>query len=113
MRGLRLLETAPARSEHLLDRMLADVRTGRFEQTLAALTAAGAAITAAEISTEHDSASFGNKSLQFAMNRGSAAPASSTARSPILMAPSILIVGSVVSVHVAPETRDRQSSTAS
>ena len=49
--------------EHLLDRMLADVRTGRFEQTLAALTAAGAAITAAEIYTEHDSASFGNKMM--------------------------------------------------
>jgi len=63
VRALRLLETAPARSEHLLDRMLADVRTGRFEQTLAALTAAGAAITAAEIYTEHDSASFGNKMM--------------------------------------------------
>jgi hypothetical protein len=60
---LRLLESTPARSEHLLDRMLADVRTGRFEQTLAALTAAGAAITAAEIYTEHDSASFGNKMM--------------------------------------------------
>jgi hypothetical protein len=60
---LRLLESTPVRSEHLLDRMLADVRTGRFEQTLAALTAAGAAITAAEIYTEHDSASFGNKMM--------------------------------------------------
>jgi hypothetical protein len=48
------------RAEHLLDRAVADVRTGRFEQTLAALTAAGAAITAAEIYTEHDGASFGN-----------------------------------------------------
>jgi hypothetical protein len=54
---------APARPEHLLDRVLSDVRTGRFEQTLAALTAAGAAITAAEIYTEHDSASFGNKMM--------------------------------------------------
>lgn len=52
-----------AAAEHLLDRMLADVRTGRFEQTLAALTAAGAAITAAEVYTEHDSASFGNKMM--------------------------------------------------
>ena len=57
------LRNAPARSEHLLDRMLADVRTGRFEQTLSALTAAGAAITAAEIYTSHDSASFGNKMM--------------------------------------------------
>jgi len=58
-----LTRSAPVRSEHLLDRMLADVRTGRFEQTLAALTAAGVAITAAEIYTEHDSASFGNKMM--------------------------------------------------
>lgn len=43
-----------------IDRLLRDVRTGRFERSLAALTAAGAAITAAEIFTEHDSASFGN-----------------------------------------------------
>jgi hypothetical protein len=64
VRAPRLLtRTPPARSEHLLDRALADVRTGRFEQTLAALTAAGAAITAAEIYTEHDAASFGNKMM--------------------------------------------------
>jgi hypothetical protein len=43
--------------------LLRDVRTGRFEQSLAALTAAGAAITAAEIYTEHDGASFGNKMM--------------------------------------------------
>jgi hypothetical protein len=40
---------------------LHDVRTGRFERTLAALTAAGAAITAGEIYLSHDGASFGNK----------------------------------------------------
>lgn len=43
--------------------MLRDVRTGRFERTLAALTAAGAAITAGEIYMEHDAASFGNKMM--------------------------------------------------
>jgi hypothetical protein len=37
-----------------------DVRTGRFERSLAALTAAGAAITAGEIYFSHDGASFGN-----------------------------------------------------
>ena len=52
-----------AQPVHLLDRLVRDVRTGRFEQTLAALTAAGAAITAAEIYTEHDAASFGNKMM--------------------------------------------------
>jgi hypothetical protein len=42
---------------------LYDVRTGRFERSLAALAAAGAAITAAEIFSEHDGASFGNKMM--------------------------------------------------
>lgn len=43
-----------------IDRMVRNVRTGRFERSLAALTAAGAVITAVEIYFEHDSASFGN-----------------------------------------------------
>jgi hypothetical protein len=42
---------------------LGDIRTGRFERTLAALTAAGAAITAGEIYLSHDGASFGNKMM--------------------------------------------------
>lgn len=40
-----------------------DIRTGRFERSLAGLAAAGAAITTAEIFTEHDTASFGNKMM--------------------------------------------------
>jgi len=40
---------------------LTDVRTGRFERSLSALTAGGAAVTAAEIYLSHDGASFGNK----------------------------------------------------
>ena len=39
------------------------MRTGRFERTLSALTAAGAAITAGEIYLSHDGASFGNKMM--------------------------------------------------
>jgi hypothetical protein len=46
-----------------VDRLLRDVRTGRFERSLSALTAAGALVTAAEIYFEHDSASFGNKMM--------------------------------------------------
>lgn len=46
-----------------IDRLLRDVRTGRFEQMMSALTAAGAAITTIEIFTEHDGASFGNKMM--------------------------------------------------
>jgi hypothetical protein len=44
-----------------VDRLIRDVKTGRFERTLAALTAGGAVITTAEIYTSHDSASFGNR----------------------------------------------------
>ena len=40
-----------------------DVRTGRFERSLSALTAAGAVITTAEIFLSHDGASFGNKMM--------------------------------------------------
>ncbi|MEP7177466.1 MAG: hypothetical protein ABI775_00085 [Pseudonocardiales bacterium] len=40
-----------------------DVRTGRFERSLSALTAAGAVITTAEIYMSHDGASFGNKMM--------------------------------------------------
>ncbi len=39
------------------------IRTGRFERTLAALTAAGAAVTTAEIYLSHDGASFGNRMM--------------------------------------------------
>ena len=46
-----------------IDRLLRNVRAGRFERSLAALTAAGALVTAAEIYFEHDSASFGNKMM--------------------------------------------------
>jgi hypothetical protein len=42
---------------------LRDVRTGRFERTMAGLAAFGAAITTAEIFTSHDGASFGNKMM--------------------------------------------------
>lgn len=55
--------TGPGRrveSAGLATRALRDVQTGRFERSLAALTALGAAVTTAEIFTEHDGASFGN-----------------------------------------------------
>jgi hypothetical protein len=42
---------------------LHDVRTGRFERSLSALTAVGAVITTAEIYLSHDGASFGNKMM--------------------------------------------------
>ena len=47
----------------LLETAVRDVRTGRFERSLSALTAAGAAITAGEIYFSHDGASFGNKMM--------------------------------------------------
>ncbi|MGH9298201.1 MAG: hypothetical protein ACRDZP_09560 [Acidimicrobiales bacterium] len=56
-------ELASTESAFGIDRLLGDIRTGRFEQTMSALTAFGAAITAIEIFTEHDGASFGNKMM--------------------------------------------------
>jgi hypothetical protein len=50
-----------ARHVPIVRRELDDVRTGRFERSLSALTAAGALVTAAEIFFEHDRASFGNR----------------------------------------------------
>jgi len=50
-------------AEHGIDRLVRNVETGRFERSLAGLTAVGAVITAAEIFFEHDSASFGNKMM--------------------------------------------------
>ncbi|HEX4392563.1 MAG TPA: hypothetical protein VH084_13665 [Mycobacterium sp.] len=47
----------------LLARAVGDIRTGRFERSLSALTAAGAAVTAGEIYLSHDGASFGNKMM--------------------------------------------------
>lgn len=47
----------------ILRTALQDVRGGRFERTLSALTAAGAAVTTAEIYLSHDGASFGNKMM--------------------------------------------------
>jgi len=46
-----------------MGRALHDVRTGRFERSMAALAAVGALVTTAEIWSEHDSASFGNKMM--------------------------------------------------
>jgi hypothetical protein len=44
-------------------RAVVDIRTGRFERSLAALAAVGALITTGEIFLNHDSASFGNKMM--------------------------------------------------
>ncbi|MFF3074610.1 hypothetical protein ACFVSN_29915 [Kitasatospora sp. NPDC057904] len=44
-----------------IDVVLRNVRTGRFQRSLALVTAAGSVITAAEIYLEHDRAGFGNR----------------------------------------------------
>ncbi len=46
-----------------IDRLLRNVRHGRFERSLSALTAAGAVITGVEIWLEHDRASFANRMM--------------------------------------------------
>lgn len=52
-----------SRRRNRLEGALYDIRTGRFERSLAALTAAGALITTGEIFLSHDSASFGNRMM--------------------------------------------------
>ena len=49
---------APGRRSYLQD-----IRTGRFERSLAALAAGGAMITTGEVFLSHDGASFGNKMM--------------------------------------------------
>jgi hypothetical protein len=44
-------------------KLLADVRTGRFERTLCGLTAVAALVNTAEIFLEHDRASFGTRMM--------------------------------------------------
>jgi hypothetical protein len=63
LHSLTLRRSGAAPERVGIDRLLRDVRTGRFERSLAALTAAGAVVTTAEIYTSHDSASFGNRMM--------------------------------------------------
>ena len=53
--------TRSGRQVHALDRWIGDIRTGRFERSMSALTAVGAVVTAGEIFFEHDRASFSNR----------------------------------------------------
>ena len=62
-RARRRSSGAVTATEDAVSTALHDVRTGRFERTLSALTAAGAVITTGEIYLSHDGASFGNKMM--------------------------------------------------
>lgn len=46
-----------------VDRLLRNVRHGRFERAMSGLTAAGALVTGVEIWLEHDRASFANRMM--------------------------------------------------
>jgi hypothetical protein len=48
---------------HVLDHVVRNIEHGRFERSLAAVTAAGALVTGAEVWLEHDRASFGNRMM--------------------------------------------------
>jgi len=63
MTAWRARRNAGGETFHGIDWMVRNVREGRFERSLSALTAAGALVTSAEIYFEHDSASFGNKMM--------------------------------------------------
>ena len=62
---------------HVIDRAFADVAHGRFERSLAGLTAFAAAVTTSEIYIEHYKASFGNKMMW----------------SPIIVTPPLVVAG--------------------
>lgn len=53
----------PIRSADHTGSYLWDIRTGRFERSLAGLAAAGALVTTGEVFLSHDGASFGNKMM--------------------------------------------------
>jgi hypothetical protein len=57
------LGTAPASGLQGIDRLVRNIQHGRFERSMAGLTAMGALITGEEIWMEHDRASFGNKMM--------------------------------------------------
>lgn len=57
----RRRDKAVQEAVHGIDRMVRNIETGRFERSLAGLTAIGSVVTAVEIFFEHDSASFGKK----------------------------------------------------
>jgi hypothetical protein len=63
--------------DHLIDIAFANVAHGRFERSLAGLTALAATITTAEIYVEHYRGSFGNKMMW----------------SPIVVTPPVIIAG--------------------
>src|ERR1700759_2888139 len=63
MRVTKSRPSTVAASVQGIDRLVGNVRTGRFQRSLAARPAGGALVTAAEIYFEHDSASFGNKMM--------------------------------------------------
>jgi hypothetical protein len=63
--------------EHRIDRAVKNIQHGRFERSLSALTALGAAVTTAEIYIEHYRASFGNKMMW----------------SPIIVTPPLVVAG--------------------
>jgi hypothetical protein len=57
-------ESQPAQAALIgVDRLLRNIRHGRFERSLAALTSVGAVITGLEIWLEHDRASFSNRMM--------------------------------------------------
>lgn len=57
-KGVAARESAEA--VFLVDRMVRNIRTGRFERSLAALTCVSALVTGAEVYFEHYRASFGD-----------------------------------------------------
>jgi hypothetical protein len=71
------VEKQASGGEHLLDWMLRNIEHGRFERSLAGLTALSALVTGTEIYLEHYKASFGDKWMW----------------TPVLLTPPVVVAG--------------------
>jgi hypothetical protein len=86
-----------------IDRLLRNIRHGRFERSLSALTAVGAVITGLEIWLEHDRASFSNRMmwLPVAVTPGIAAAAAAgvvsrrAAKTALPLASTVVLINSL------------------
>jgi hypothetical protein len=73
----RVARTDPAEAAFLVDRMVRNVRAGRFERSLSGLTAVSALVTGAEVYFEHYRASFGDPWMW----------------SPVVLSPPLMVAG--------------------
>jgi hypothetical protein len=100
---LSLVAADHPRVEFGIDRLVRNVRHGRFERLMCGLTSLGALVTGAEIFLEHDRASFANRMMWIPVGlspvmavAGAAGVFSSRAAKTVLPAVSTLVLANCV-----------------